>query len=231
MKIMKHILKFILLLGLCVLLVLTQIFLISFVLNLVYELILNDKSYILLTSNSMYKYIVLFVVISTFLILIYFNKKGWIKLNEDLIYLGKFIYNRYCIFIFIFVSLVIFILTAFNFDAIYKDKIVSYSILNVSGKTYQYEEIKEINVKIKKHFNGSLSANYILIFDNHKIEVLSSIINVKDEKDSYDHNLFIDEKIKTLNIKKVINDKYLDEYTSSLDKVYADKITKLFEKN
>ncbi|MBE6144671.1 MAG: hypothetical protein E7169_03750 [Firmicutes bacterium] len=231
MKILKHILKFILLLILCVLLVLTQIFVILFALNLAHQLILNDKSYMLLTNNSMYKYIVVFVIISTFLCLIYFNKKGWVKLNDDLIYLGKFIYNRYFIFIFGFVSLIVFILTSFNFDVIYKDKIVSYSILNVSGKTYQYEDIKEVNVKIKKHFNGSLSANYILIFDNHQIEVLSSIINVKDEKDSYDHSLFIDEKIKTLNIKKDINAKYLDEYTSSLDKVYADKITKLFEKN
>ena len=226
----KYVLKIFLGLMLVVLLILLQLFIIGFILTTLQNLIVTDKNYLLMTSGVLYKYAVVFIIVITFFVITFFHKKGWIKLNEDLLYLSKFLYNKVFIRIFTVLSLVVFIIITFNFNAIYDNKIVSYSILNPTGIAYEYKDIEEVEVKIKKYWNGSLEANYILTFNNHKVDVLGAIINTKNEEDSYDHNIFIDTKIKTLGINKQIDDKYLDKYVETLDKKYADKIKILFEK-
>lgn len=227
---LKYILKIFLGLIICVLLILTQLFIINFLFVSIQNLIVLDKDYLLLTNNTLYKYGVVFVIILTFLILIFFNKKGWIKLSDDILFLSKFIYNKIFVSIFMAVSLIIFVVMMFNFDAVYENKIVAYSITDIKGITYKYEDIKEVKVKIKKYWNNSLEANYILIFDNHEVDVLGAIINIQNEEDSYEHNILIDNKIKELKINKEVNDKYLNKYVSTLDEVYANKIKILFEK-
>lgn len=57
-----------------------------------------------------------------------------------------------------------------------------------------------------------MSAQYILIFKDHKVDILGTIISVKNEDSPYENNILVDNKIKELNIKKKIDDKYLKQY-------------------
>lgn len=227
---LKYILKIFLSLIVCALLILVQLFIINFIFTRIQNFIVVDKGYLLMTNNVVYKYGVVFVIILTSLILVFFNKKGWLNLSEDVLYLSRFVYNKLFVSIFMTISLIVFVVMMFNFDAVYENKIVAYSITNIKGITYKYEDMKEVNVKIKKYWNNSLEANYILIFDNHEVDILGTIISIQNEEDSYDHNILIDNKIKELKINKKVDDKYLDKYVSSLDEVYANKIKILFEK-
>lgn len=230
MKKIKEILKLILCLILCIFLVLCLLFVVVFTLTLIQELLIADKDYLILASNSFYKYVVLFVILLTFMILALINKKGLVKFNEEFIYYGNLMLNRIFVITFSVISLFMFVFTIFRYDAIYEDRIVSHSIFDMKGTIYEYSDIKEVNVRIKKYWDNSMNVNYILVFDNYNIDILGSIINVKNEKDTYDNNILIDEKIKEMKIKKKVNDKYLDKYNSTLDKKYADKINVLFDK-
>lgn len=230
MKKIKEILKLILCLILCIFLVLCLLFVVVFTLTLIQELLIADKDYLILASNSFYKYVVLFVILLTFMILALINKKGLVKFNEEFIYYGNLMLNRIFVITFSVISLFMFVFTIFRYDAIYEDRIVSHSIFDMKGTIYEYSDIKEVNVRIKKYWDNSMNVNYILVFDNYNIDILGSIINVKNEKDTYDNNVLIDKKIKEMKIKKKVNDKYLDKYNSTLDKKYADKINVLFDK-
>lgn len=230
MKKIKEILKLILCLILCIFLVLCLLFVVVFTLTLIQELLIADKDYLILASNSFYKYVVLFVILLTFMILALINKKGLVKFNEEFIYYGNLMLNRIFVITFSVISLFMFVFTIFRYDAIYEDRIVSHSIFDMKGTIYEYSDIKEVNVRIKKYWDNSMNVNYILVFDNYNIDILGSIINVKNEKDTYDNNILIDKKIKEMKIKKKVNDKYLDKYNSTLDKKYADKINVLFDK-
>lgn len=230
MKKIKEILKLILCLILCIFLVLCLLFVVVFTLTLIQELLIADKDYLILASNSFYKYVVLFVILLTFMILALINKKGLVKFNEEFIYYGNLMLNRIFVITFSVISLFMFVFIIFRYDAIYEDRIVSHSIFDMKGTIYEYSDIKEVNVRIKKYWDNSMNVNYILVFDNYNIDILGSIINVKNEKDTYDNNVLIDKKIKEMKIKKKVNDKYLDKYNSTLDKKYADKINVLFDK-
>lgn len=230
MKKINEILKLILCLILCIFLVLCLLFVVVFTLTLIQELLIADKDYLILASNSFYKYVVLFVILLTFMILALINKKGLVKFNEEFIYYGNLMLNRIFVITFSVISLFMFVFTIFRYDAIYEDRIVSHSIFDMKGTIYEYSDIKEVNVRIKKYWDNSMNVNYILVFDNYNIDILGSIINVKNEKDTYDNNILIDKKIKEMKIKKKVNDKYLDKYNSTLDKKYADKINVLFDK-
>lgn len=150
MKILKQILRLTLFLILSILLILTQMFIITFVISSFQKLVISNNNYLITANNTFYKYIVFFVIVTTYLSLIFFNKKGLVNLSEDITYLGKFIYNKTFIIIFASISILIFICTIFNIDVVYKDKIISHSIFNIKGVTYRYEDINEVHVGIKK---------------------------------------------------------------------------------
>lgn len=231
MNVLNKVLKFILLLVLAILLVITQLLVVTFILTLLQELIIPNKDYLILANNSFYQYVVFFIVVTTFIIFIAIQKKTKVKIfSEEFDLISNLICNKIFLIGFGVISLIIFILTIFNHDVVYKNELISYSLFNTKGTVYKFEDIKEVNVSIKKYWNGSMNAKYVLVFENHETDILGSVINVKNEKDTYDNNLLIDQKIKQLNIKKNIQDKSLKKYNQTLDKKYQNKINILFDK-
>lgn len=231
MKVLNKILKFSLLLFLAILLVITQLLVVSFILTLIQEALIPNKNYLILANNSFYQYVVIFIVVTTFVIFLAIQKKMKVQIfSEEFSIISKLVFNKIFLIVFGVISFIIFTLTVFNHDVVYKDKLISYSLFDTNGTIYKFEDIREVNVSIKKFWNGSMNAKYVLIFDDYKTDILDSIIEVKNEEDSYDNNILIDKKIKQLNIKKNIQDKYLIEYNQTLDKKYQEKINILFNK-
>lgn len=114
-----------------------------------------------------------------------------------------------------------------NYSVIYENSIKKYSIISPNGKNYNWDDIKNVKVGITKSRRRQYDFYYTIdLKDNSSINLNSS--NETRGKEIHDILLEVDDKIKKKHIPKIIDKTNLNNYGNGLDKIYIEKIRKLF---
>jgi len=112
-----------------------------------------------------------------------------------------------------------------TYSIIYQDTIVKHSFLNPTGKTYRWDDIEQVEVRIDKD-RYDYDYYYVIKFkDKDTLNVDKSISSHLYFADTF---LLIDQKVKELGINKIIDRTDLEKWGTQFDEDYVEKVQRLF---
>lgn len=209
----------------------------SIVFFLAQLLLLGDKNYLLFTSNIS----IIALIMIEFLVIYGVYKldaklskgKGKIFSIKGNSLMRKFdVAPKYFKILYSIVLLIFIYRGVTSYASLYEDRVKVSSPLAPAGVVYEYNDIQNIEVGVKKPFGKSDNPYYNIKFsDNRVVNLLGgSTTSEQEGKFTEDILLNLDNQLKTQGVTKSVNKDNLKKYLEGFDKDYANKIEKLFEK-
>lgn len=219
---MKEILKsfFKIILTLFILILFIVLFQTSF--NFLQRQFIGNNTYYMITSEYTFIYGVFASLIITFLIFLLLFKKE----SEKYI---PYIFNKKVLPIIIIILVFGYIYSLFKIDVVYDNSIKAYSLFQLKGEGYVFEDIKEVNIEIKKNMNQTYNLYYVIEFEEREFEIFKHATDFGLELEKFDHITILNSQLEKLNIEIEKEDKYLENYLDTLEEKEKNKVKSLFD--
>lgn len=197
------------------------IFLFQFSFNLLERVFISNSDYYMIASKYTSIYGIIASLIVTFLLFLLLFK------NESKKYI-PYIFNKKVLLILILLLVFGYVYSLFKMDVIYDKSIKSYSLFNLKGEEYSLEQIKKVDIYVKKHMNQTYSLYYIVDLENKKIEIFNHATDFGLELKKFDHLSIFHNQLEKLEIEINKNDKNLEGYLKKLSEEEQKKVKNLF---
>lgn len=197
------------------------IFLFQFSFNLLERIFISNSDYYMIASKYTSIYGIIASLIVTFLLFLLLFK------NESKKYI-PYIFNKKVLPILILLLVFGYVYSLFKMDVIYDKSIKSYSLFNLKGEEYSLEQIKKVDIYVKKHMNQTYSLYYIVDLENKKIEIFNHATDFGLELRKFDHLSIFHNQLEKLEIEINKNDKNLEGYLKKLSEEEQKKVKNLF---
>lgn len=218
---MKNVLKALIKVIFILIFLLLLIFLFQISFNFLERKFISNNDYYMITSKYTSIYGIITSLILTFLLFLLLFK------NESKKYI-PYIFNKKVLPVLILLLVFGYIYSLFKIDVVYDKTIKSYSLFDLKGKEYSLEQIKKVDIYIKKHINQTYSLYYIVDLENKKIEIFEHASDFGLELKKFDHLTLVHKELEKLEIKINKNDKNLDNYLKKLSEEEQKKVKKIF---
>lgn len=219
---MKEILKTILKLILTVIILILLIVLFQTTFNFFERSFVGNNDYYMIASKYTSIYGVIASLMITFLIFLLLFK------NESKKY-TPYIFNKKVLSVIIVFFIFGYVYSLFRMDVVYDDYIKSYSLFSLKGEEYKLEDIKKITIKIKKNISQTYGLYYTLDIEGKKVEIFHHATDLGLELEKFDHLSILNNKLESMDIEMVKEDKYLKEFLSTLEEKEKSKVESLFD--
>ena len=197
------------------------IFLFQFSFNLLERIFISNSDYYMIASKYTSIYGIIASLIVTFLLFLLLFK------HESKKYI-PYIFNKKVLPILILLLVFGYVYSLFKMDVIYDKSIKSYSLFNLKGEEYSLEQIKKVDIYVKKHMNQTYSLYYIVDLENKKIEIFNHATDFGLELRKFDHLSIFHNQLEKLEIEINKNDKNLEGYLKKLSEEEQKKVKNLF---
>lgn len=197
------------------------IFLFQFSFNLLERIFISNSDYYMIASKYTSIYGSIASLILTFLLFLLLFK------NESKKYI-PYIFNKKVLPILILLLVFGYVYSLFKMDVIYDKSIKSYSLFNLKGEEYSLEQIKKVDIYVKKHINQTYSLYYIVDLENNKVEIFNHATDFGLELKKFDHLSIFHNQLEKLEIEINKNDKNLEGYLKKLSEEEQKKVKNLF---
>lgn len=117
-----------------------------------------------------------------------------------------------------------------SYAILYNDRIKISSPITPTGVIYKYNDVKSIDVGVKKEGRNSYSPYYKVIFtDGKSVDLFGG--SSLDDKDKGFENILVDfdNKLRAEGVSKSINKANFEKYSKGLDKNFISRVEKLFD--